>query len=65
MFIPHQPVNARTQELTTALRATLAPDAALTVGLVGSISWSEPLQRCYGWELVELLHLVRAYPTVY
>lgn len=45
------------------LRARLAPGAALTVGLVGSVSWSEPLQRCYGWELVELLRLLPDAPV--
>ena len=31
----------------------------LTIGLVGSSVWSEKLQMCYGWELVETLRLLK------
>lgn len=37
------------------LRERLAPGAVLTLGMVGSITWSSRLRRCYGWELVETL----------
>ena len=35
-------------------------EGALTVGFVGSSIWSEKLQMCYGWELVEMLRLLPA-----
>ncbi|MCZ6856596.1 MAG: hypothetical protein O7F70_01220, partial [Gemmatimonadetes bacterium] len=40
------------------LREQLGLDATLTVGLVGSSVWSERLGTCYGWDLVEMLHLL-------
>jgi glycosyltransferase involved in cell wall biosynthesis len=33
-----------------------------TVGLVGSSVWSEKLQMCYGWELVEAIRLLKEKP---
>ena len=42
------------------LRKELNLDGVMTVGLVGSIVWSQRLQRCYGWELVEVLKLLRS-----
>ncbi len=41
------------------LRKQHGLDGALTVGLIGSSIWSEKLQMCYGWELVEALHLLK------
>jgi glycosyltransferase involved in cell wall biosynthesis len=38
-------------------------NGALTIGLVGSSIWSEKLQMCYGWELVELLRLMKDQPV--
>jgi len=35
----------------------------LTIGLIGSSIWSEKLQMCYGWELVELLRLMKDRPV--
>lgn len=46
-------------EMDTELRTELAPYGELTVGLVGSSIWSEKLGICYGWELVEVIHLLR------
>ena len=34
-----------------------------TIGLVGSSIWSEKLQMCYGWELVETLRLLKDLPV--
>jgi glycosyltransferase involved in cell wall biosynthesis len=34
----------------------------LTVGLVGSSIWSEKLRMCYGWELIEMLRLLKDEP---
>jgi len=42
------------------LRKELNLDGVITVGLLGSIVWSQRLQRCYGWELVEILKLLRS-----
>jgi glycosyltransferase involved in cell wall biosynthesis len=42
----------------TSLRKQLDLEDAITVGIVGSSVWSERLGMCYGWDLVELLHLV-------
>jgi glycosyltransferase involved in cell wall biosynthesis len=45
------------------LRRRLGLEGVLTVGLVGSSVWSERLQTCYGWDLVELIHLLRDEPV--
>lgn len=45
------------------LRERLAPGARLTIGLVGSVSWSPRLGRGYGWELVELLARLPTQPV--
>jgi glycosyltransferase involved in cell wall biosynthesis len=45
------------------LRHQLGLEGQLTVGLVGSSVWSERLQTCYGWDLVELLRLLRDRPV--
>jgi glycosyltransferase involved in cell wall biosynthesis len=42
-----------------ALRARLGAKGALTVGVVGSVVWNERHGIAYGWDLVELLGLVR------
>lgn len=42
------------------LRRQLKLDGVVTVGFVGSMVWSEKLQSCYGWELVEVLRLMRS-----
>jgi glycosyltransferase involved in cell wall biosynthesis len=38
-------------------------EGVLTVGLVGSSVWSEKLRMCYGWELVEVLRLLKSEPV--
>ncbi|HEX8650899.1 MAG TPA: glycosyltransferase [Pyrinomonadaceae bacterium] len=48
---------------TNGLRKEYGLDGMLTVGLVGSSVWSERLQMCYGWELVELLRLLKDAPV--
>jgi glycosyltransferase involved in cell wall biosynthesis len=45
------------------LRRELGIDGVLTVGLVGTSVWSERLQMCYGWELVELMRLLKDEPV--
>lgn len=44
------------------LRRQHGLDEVLTVGLVGSSVWSEKLRMCYGWELVEVLRLLKQSP---
>lgn len=46
-----------------ALRKRFAVNGELTIGLVGSSVWSEKLQMCYGWELIELLRLMKDQPV--
>jgi glycosyltransferase involved in cell wall biosynthesis len=45
------------------LRRRYGLDDALTIGLVGSSIWSEALQMCYGWEVVETIRLLRGAPV--
>ena len=45
------------------LRAHHGLDCELTVGMVGTSIWSDRLQMCYGWELVELLRLMKDKPV--
>jgi glycosyltransferase involved in cell wall biosynthesis len=52
-----------TSEAVGDLRKQHGLDGVLTVGLVGSSIWSEKLQMCYGWELVELLRLLKDKPV--
>ncbi len=42
-----------------AIRARLGWSDSLVVGLVGSAVWSDRLQMCYGWELVEAIGLLK------
>jgi glycosyltransferase involved in cell wall biosynthesis len=41
------------------LRHQYGVEGTLTVGLVGSSVWSEKLQMCYGWELIETIRLLK------
>jgi glycosyltransferase involved in cell wall biosynthesis len=45
------------------LRHELGFDDQLVIGLVGSLTWSERLKLCYGWELIEALRLLRDQPV--
>ena len=45
------------------LRQQLDLNGSLTVGMVGTSIWSDKLQMCYGWELVELLRLMKDRPV--
>ncbi len=46
------------------LRAKYQLQDKLTVGLLGSMVWSERLQMCYGWDLIETLRLLKDRPVV-
>lgn len=45
------------------LRAKLGLDGYLTVGVMGTLAWSDTLDWGYGKELVEMLHLLRDEPV--
>ena len=45
------------------LRKQYGLDGVLTVGLVGSVVWSPKLQTCYGWDLIELIRLLKDRPV--
>jgi glycosyltransferase involved in cell wall biosynthesis len=45
------------------LRKQYGLDGVLTIGLVGSSIWTEELQMCYGWELVETIRLLKDKPV--
>ena len=45
------------------LRRRLGLTQHLTVGLVGSVTWSRRHRMAYGWELLELLHLLPDVPV--
>lgn len=46
------------------LRRRLGLEGVLTVGLIGSSVWSQRLEMCYGWELVEVVRLLKDEPVV-
>jgi glycosyltransferase involved in cell wall biosynthesis len=52
------PVESATRDVKS-LRAELGLGESFVVGLVGSLAWSERLGTGYGWDLVELLGLLR------
>lgn len=45
------------------LRKQYGLSGSLTVGVLGSSVWSEKLQMCYGWELVEALRFLKDAPV--
>jgi len=47
----------------TELRRRLGLEGVLTVGILGSTIWSERLQVCVGWELVELMRVMKGRPV--
>ena len=50
-------------EDASELRRRFGLDGVMTVGLIGSSVWSEKLQMCYGWDLVETLRLLQDKPV--
>lgn len=46
------------------LRRKLGLEGMLVVGMVGSMNWIGKLNNCYGWDLVELIRLLRGQPVV-
>jgi glycosyltransferase involved in cell wall biosynthesis len=46
-----------------ALRTQLGLENHLVVGLVGTMSWSEKHQMCYGWDIIEALGLLKDVPV--
>src|SRR5206468_2213319 len=47
----------------TELRRQNGLDRVITVGMVGTSVWSEKLQMCYGWDLIETIRLLRDKPV--
>ena len=47
----------------TNLRGRLGLNGVLSVGVLGSLVWSERLQIGYGWDLIEALRLLRGEPV--
>jgi glycosyltransferase involved in cell wall biosynthesis len=45
------------------LRRRYGLEGVITVGVVGSSIWSARLRMCYGWDLVEAIHLLRDEPV--
>ena len=45
------------------LRQKYGLEGVLTVGLVGSVVWSPKLRTCYGWDLIELIRLLKDRPV--
>lgn len=45
-----------------SIRENLVTGDKLVVGVLGSSVWSERLRMCYGWELVEVLRLMKDEP---
>ena len=50
-------------EDVSQLRKQNGLEGVLTIGIVGSSVWSEKLQMCYGWELVETIRLLQDKPV--
>jgi glycosyltransferase involved in cell wall biosynthesis len=47
----------------TATRARLGLTGVMSIGVVGTSVWSPRLRLCYGWDLVEAIHLLRDAPV--
>jgi glycosyltransferase involved in cell wall biosynthesis/SAM-dependent methyltransferase len=45
------------------LRRKSGVEGVFTVGMVGNSVWSEKLQMCYGWDLVDAISLLRGLPV--
>lgn len=45
------------------LRKQYALERVLTIGVLGSVIWSETRQMCYGWEMVEVIRLLKDTPV--
>lgn len=50
-------------EDVSQLRKHNGLEGLLTIGMVGSSVWSEKLQMCYGWELIETIRLLQDKPV--
>jgi glycosyltransferase involved in cell wall biosynthesis len=45
------------------LRRKYDLEGSVVIGILGSLIWSPRWQMCYGWELIELIHLLRDRPV--
>jgi glycosyltransferase involved in cell wall biosynthesis len=48
---------------TAELRRKYGLEGVTTIGVLGSIVWNARWQMCYGWELIELIRLLRDEPV--
>jgi glycosyltransferase involved in cell wall biosynthesis len=47
----------------TEMRRRHSLEGVLTIGIIGSSIWNDKLGMCYGWELVEILRLLKDEPV--
>lgn len=45
------------------LRRQYGLDGVVSVGMLGSVIWNPRWQMCYGWDLIEAIHLLRDLPV--
>ncbi len=63
VFIPDGvDTEAATLVDATVLKTELGLENSLVLGLVGTMSWSERHQVCYGWDVIEALGLLKDVP---
>ncbi|MBI4552183.1 MAG: glycosyltransferase [Candidatus Latescibacteria bacterium] len=61
-FIPDGVDTTRFKPLdVSAFRRQSGLDGALTIGVVGSLVWSDRYQMCYGWDILEALRLLKTH----
>lgn len=48
----------------TKIKEDLGLSDGLTVGLIGTMSWSERHRMCYGWDIIEALALLKEEPIM-
>lgn len=46
----------------SGLKKRIAPNNELVIGIVGSLTWSKQLNLCYGWDLIEMLNIMKDKP---
>lgn len=46
-----------------SLRRRFGLEGVLTIGVLGSVIWNQRWQMCYGWELVDVLRLLKDEPV--
>jgi glycosyltransferase involved in cell wall biosynthesis len=62
-FDPASPEHGGTYLQSVHLRRQLGLEGVLTIGLLGSSVWSAKRGTCYGWDLIEVLRLLKDHPV--